>query len=131
MADQDQERLKGGMGQQDVAKNQSAGQSSDEGSGVQSGGAQGVGSGAAGQDPLSGNDQVGGGLGQNQQSYGQSTEHDTTGGLGKGQANLGAQGQSGHLGPGPSSSQGSASPATGGPDLSKGLSDQNRGGGGV
>jgi hypothetical protein len=156
MADQDQERLKGGMGQQDPkakdeaamtgganqgygqtgfspeagqsgqVSNQSAGQSSDEGSGAMSGGALTPG--------LDANDQASGsaGLGQNQTGYGGATQQDTTGGQGHQQANLGAQGQTGHLGPAPGPGQGQLhSNTTGGADLSKGLSDQNRGGGGI
>ncbi len=133
MADPEQERLKGGMGQQDAPSNPSAGQSSDEGSGAQSGGSQSAkGAGVGGPSGLDQNDQAGGGLGQNQTGYGGSTQQDTTGGQGTQQANLGAQGQTGHLGPAPGSGEGQPrSGATGGPDLSKGLSDQNQGGGGI
>ena len=69
-------------------------------------------------------------LGQNFQSYGQSTQHDTTFGQGPGQASLGAEGQTGVLGPRPGQSDGQpSSAATGGPDLSQGLKDQNNQGG--
>ena len=94
-----------------------------------------------GQAALSGNDQAqpgGGGLGQNQQGYGQSpdltpqaagqaevTHHDAEQ---QGSAGIGTR--TGNLGPSPTG--GGAQPAsatTGGPDLSKGLADNNRGGG--
>jgi hypothetical protein len=92
-----------------------------------------------GQAALMGNDQAGGGgLGQNQQGYGQSpdldpqaagqadpTSHDA-----QQQSSAGIAARQGTLGPSPTG--GSSQPAsatTGGPDLSKGLSDSNRSGG--
>lgn len=94
-----------------------------------------------GQAALSGNDQAqpgGGGLGQNQQGYGQSpdlapqaadqaevTSHDTEK---QGSAGIGTR--SNNLGPSPTGGDSQpASGTTGGPDLSKGLGDNNRGGG--
>lgn len=112
------------------APDQTAGQSSDEGSGAPSGAGATAGTDAA--SGLNPNDQAGDGLGQNQSGYGSSTQQDTTGGQGGQQANLGAQGQTGHLGPAPGPGQGQPhSETTGGPDLSKGVSDQNQGGGGI
>jgi hypothetical protein len=64
-------------------------------------------------------------LGQGRQSFGQSTEHDTTFGQGPQQASGGAQGQSGVLGQQPGQAAGQpSSTATGGPNLSEGLKDQ-------
>ncbi len=93
--------------------------------------------GQGGQGQGAGPDAVGGerpdpqqGLGQNQQSYGQSTEQDTSGGQGPQIAKQAAAGQSGNLGPGVSQSLGQPrSATTGGPDLSQGLSDGNKTGG--
>lgn len=66
-------------------------------------------------------------IGLNQQSYGQNVEQDTSGGLGGQQAKLAAAGSSEMLGEGPAQSAGQpASPTTGGPDLSKGLTDTNK-----
>lgn len=67
-------------------------------------------------------------IGLNQQSYGQNVQQDTTGGQGSGEAHLAASGSSNMLGEGPAQSASQpASPATGGPDFSKGLTDQNKG----
>lgn len=72
------------------------------------------------------------GLGQNQQSYGSSSEQDTSGEQDAERAKLGAQGQTGGLGPAPGAADDqSRSETTGGPDLSKGASDGNQGGGGI
>lgn len=69
-------------------------------------------------------------IGQNMQSYGQSVEQDTTGEQGAQEADLASTGSSGVLGKGPGQTAGQpASPTTGGPDLSKGLVDDNKGGG--
>ena len=69
-------------------------------------------------------------IGQNNQSYGQSAEQDTTGGQGAQEAHLASTGSSGVLGEGPGQTLGQpGSPTTGGPDLSKGLVDHNKGGG--
>lgn len=66
-------------------------------------------------------------IGQNQQSYGQSVEQDTTGGQGAGEAHLASAGSSGVLGEGPGQSQGQpASPTTGGPSFAGGLRDTNK-----
>ena len=59
-----------------------------------------------------------GGLGAIQTSYGQSTQQDATGGLGAQSVNMGAQGQTGNLGPSPGHDK----------NLSTGLKDQNQGG---
>jgi len=154
MADQDRNdqqddpaRLKGGMGQQDAAQGQSREQTmsgdADQGYGETGfeGGPTGMSGQVSGQDQggnaggpsgLDQNDQAGGGLGQNQTGYGGSTEQDSTGGQGPGEVKQGAQGQTGHLGPAPGAGVGQPrSATTGGPDLSKGLSDQNQGGGGI
>ena len=86
---------------------------------------------------IAGNDTPGGGLGQNQQSYGQSgdtapqaadqadvTQHDA-----QQQASAGIGARTGNLGASPTGGASQpSSPTTGGPDLSKGLSDQNRNG---
>lgn len=89
---------------------------------------------------LTGNDraQAGGGLGQNQQGYGQSPdldpqpagEADTAGRDAGHQSSTGVGARPGTLGPSPAGGASQpASPTTGGPDLSKGLTDNNRGGG--
>lgn len=118
MADQDQERLKGGMGQQSPEPDPAAAGSGD-------GAQQAVGS------ALQDNDQAGGGLGQNHSGYGSGTTHDATGGQGHGEVTQGAQGQTGHLGPAPGGAGQPRSNVTGGPDLSKGLADGNKNGGGI
>ena len=65
-------------------------------------------------------------LGENKQTYGGSSRQDTSGGQGPQQANLDARGQTGVIGAGPAQSQGQpSSAATGGPNLSEGLQDQN------
>ena len=67
-------------------------------------------------------------IGLNQQSYGQNVEQDTSGGLGPQEARLASAGSSAMLGEGPAQSSGQpSSPTTGGPDLSKGLADKNKG----
>lgn len=67
-------------------------------------------------------------IGLNQQSYGQNVEQDTSGGLGGQEARLASAGSSAMLGEGPAQSSGQpSSPTTGGPDLSKGLADKNKG----
>ena len=66
-------------------------------------------------------------LGEKKQTYGASTTHDTSGGLGPQQASFDAKGQTGNLGPSPAQSAGQdSSAATGGPNLSQGLRDQNK-----
>ncbi|HEX8569099.1 MAG TPA: hypothetical protein VF699_04140, partial [Caulobacteraceae bacterium] len=59
-----------------------------------------------------------GGLGATQTSYGQSTQHDATGGLGAQSVNTGAQGQTGVLGKSPGHDK----------NMATGLKDQNQGG---
>jgi hypothetical protein len=109
MADQDKER---------------ANQEREGGAGQQQGG------GSA----QAGNDQAGGGLGQNHSGYG--GDNGPAGGAeGSGedaqqQASEGIAVRTDNLGPGPSGGANQPkSSTTGGPDLSKGLADNNRGGG--
>lgn len=112
----EQERLKGGMGQQGGAQQAGAGQGAE----------------AAG---LAANDQAGGGLGQNQTGYGGDnpsigpsepgeTAHDA-----QQQASQGIGVRTDNLGPSPTGQNQARSATTGGPDLSKGVGDSNRGGG--
>ena len=110
----EQERLKGGMGQQG-----GAGQ-------------------AAEQAGLAANDQAGGGLGQNQTGYGGGNDAETTPTSGEAdttahdaelQSSQGVGVRTDNLGPSPSGGSQPRSAVTGGPDLSKGLGDSNRGGG--
>lgn len=69
-------------------------------------------------------------IGQNMQSYGQSVDQDAASGQGAQEAQLASAGSSGVLGKGPGQTTDQpASPTTGGPDLSKGLVDSNKGGG--
>lgn len=89
---------------------------------------------------LMGNDQAqpgGGGLGQNQQGYGQSPDldpqaagqADVTSHDAQQQSSAGIGARQGTLGPSPTGGSGQPSSATtGGQDLSKGLSDSNRSG---
>jgi hypothetical protein len=107
----EQERLKGGMGQQDAS-----GQSAEQ----------------AG---LAGNDQAGGGLGQTQTGYGgDNTQADANqpGEVSQDaqqQASQGIGARADNLGPSPTGANQPRSATTGGPDLSKGVGDSNRGGG--
>ena len=65
-------------------------------------------------------------LGENKQTYGASSRQDATFGQGPQQANLDARGQTGVIGAGPAQTEGQpSSAATGGPNLSEGLRDQN------
>lgn len=110
----EQERLKGGMGQQ---------------------GGAGQGSETAG---LAANDQAGGGLGQNQTGYGGGNHAETTPTSGEAdtaahdaelQSSQGVGARTDNLGPAPTGGRQPRSAVTGGPDLSKGVGDGNRGGG--
>jgi nucleoid-associated protein YgaU len=106
----EQERLKGGMGQQN-----------DAGQGAEQAG-------------LAANDQAGGGLGQNQTGYGGGNAPSPTGGIdtaqdAEAQASQGVGTRSDNIGPSPTGANQPRSATTGGPDLSSGLKDSNRGGG--
>jgi hypothetical protein len=91
-----------------------------------------------GQAALMGNDQAqpgGGGLGQNQQGYGQSPDldpqaagqADVAGHDAQQQSSQGIGARQGTLGPSPTGGSGQpSSPTTGGADLSKGIADGNR-----
>lgn len=83
---------------------------------------------------IAGNDTAGGGLGQNQTGYG--GDNETNSGDGEGvaqnaeqQSSQGVSTRSDNLGPSPTGGGQARSATTGGPDLSKGLGDSNRGGG--
>ncbi|MBW3618320.1 MAG: hypothetical protein KY446_11370 [Proteobacteria bacterium] len=91
---------------------------------------------AGGSGQIAGNDQAGGGLGQNHSGYGgdnapTSGEPEVTSENAERQGSQGFAARSGNVGPSPTGGgQQPRSAITGGPDLSKGLADTNRGGGG-
>lgn len=144
MADQDQTRSDPTLAQNDDAPTPQDqfkpaeshfGQSGASGA-TEIGGDKGQQGGSSGEGgPLNFNDQASSqGLGQNQQGYGSSVDaagqQDVLQRDAAQQASGGQGARTGNLGPSPHDGAAQpASPTTGGPDLSKGLADQNRSGG--